>query len=139
MSNAYDVRPSELNKRLAEALKDKIAKPDFINFVKSGPGKERPPSQEDFWYIRSASILRQVYINGPVGTSRLRTKYGNRSSHKRSRKHSKKAAGNAIRKALQALEKAGYVKNTSAGRVITPEGRSVVDKVSNTISNSPKG
>ena len=134
MSNAYDVKPSELNKRLADALKDKIAKPEFVNFVKSGPGKERPPSDENFWYLRSASILRQVYVNGPVGTSRLRTRYGNRVSHTRSRKHHKRAGGSMIRKALQSLEKAGYVKNTPSGRIITAEGRSLVDKTSNTVS-----
>jgi SSU ribosomal protein S19E len=139
MSNAYDVKPSELNKRLAEALKGKIVQPEFVNFVKSGPGKERMPADENFWYVRSASILRQVYVNGPVGTSRLRTRYGNRVSHTRSRKHHKRAGGNAIRKALQALEKAGYLKNTPAGRVITPEGKSLIDKTSNTLTVSNKG
>jgi small subunit ribosomal protein S19e len=138
MSNVYDVSPSELNRRVADALKGMIKRPEFVNYVKSGPGKERPPSDPDFWFKRGASILRQVYVNGPVGTSRLRTRYGNRESHMRSRKHHVRAGGNTIRTALQELEKAGLIKSTSRGRVITPNGRSFLDKISNAINATEK-
>ncbi len=133
MTNLYDVKPEELVKLASAQLKDKISKPDYINFVKSGAGRERPPSDPDFWYIRAASILRQVYINGPIGVSRLRTKYGNAKSHTVHRKHSVRASGSIIRDLLQELEKAKLVKNTPAGRVITPEGTSFMDKLSGEI------
>ncbi|HIP62762.1 MAG TPA: 30S ribosomal protein S19e, partial [Archaeoglobus profundus] len=38
-----------------------------------------------------------------------------------------------IRKALQQLEKAGFVKKTPEGRVVTPKGRSFLDKIATEI------
>ena len=40
--------------------------------------------------------------------------------------------------ALQELEKAGLIKSTSRGRVITPNGRSFLDKISNAINATEK-
>ena len=129
MATVYDVKSSDVVGLVAERLKDKIKQPAYIGLVKSGAGKERLPSSPDFWYTRSASILRQVYVNGPVGVSRLRTRYGNRKEHVVHRKHHVNAGGSIIRDALIELEKAGYVKNTKLGRVMTPQGRSFMDKI----------
>ena len=129
MATVYDVKSSDVVGLVAERLKDKIKQPAYIGLVKSGAGKERLPSSPDFWYTRSASILRQVYVNGPVGVSRLRTRYGNRKEHVVHRKHHVNAGGSIIRDALIELEKAGYVKNTKSGRVMTPQGRSFMDKI----------
>lgn len=133
MSNVYDVDSQQINRSAAAALKDRIKKPDFVNYVKSGASKERSPSDPDFWFVRSASILRQIYLNGPVGTSRLRTRYGSRKSHGSRRKHHVKAGGSIIRKSLQELEKAGLVEKTPKGRVITSAGMSFLDKISKEI------
>lgn len=129
MVNAYEVKAADLVRLTAERLKGKINKPAYIDFVKSGAGKERVPQDPDFWYIRSASILRQVYLNGPIGVSRLRTRYGNLKGHVVHHHHHARAGGSIIQDALVELEKAKYVKATKAGRVITPEGRSFVDKL----------
>lgn len=129
MVTVYDVKASDIIGLAAERLKDKIKKPAYMSFVKSGSGRERMPSNANFWYVRSASILRQVYMNGPVGVSRLRTRYGNKKEHVVHRKHHVKAGGSIIRDALIELGKVGYVKNTKAGRVITPQGRSFIDKI----------
>jgi len=129
MVTVYDVKASDVIGLAAERLKDKVKKPAYMSFVKSGSGRERMPSDPNFWYVRSASILRQVYINGPVWVSRLRTKYGNKKEHVVHRKHHIKAGGSIIRDALIELERAGYVKNTKAGRVITPQGKSFIDKI----------
>lgn len=129
MATVYDVKSSDVVSLAAERLKEKLKQPAYIGTVKSGAGKERLPASPDFWYTRSASILRQVYVNGPVGVSRLRTKYGNRKEHVVHRKHHVRAGGSIIRDALIGLEKAGYVKNTKLGRVITPAGKSFIDKI----------
>lgn len=135
MSNVFEVEPGKLVSAAAERLKEKnIQKPAYIDFVKSGPGRERMPSQNDFWYIRCSSILRQVYENGPVGVSRLRTRFGNRKVHVVRRHHHQKAGGSIISDALAALEKAGYVKKGKKGREITPAGKSFLDKVASDIS-----
>ena len=129
MPNVYDVKASKLVGAVAAQLKDKIKKPEYINYVKSGANRERPPTDPDFWYVRGASVLRQVYINGPVGVSKLRTRYGSRKEHSVHRRHHVGAGGGIIRDLFQELERAQLVKSTKEGRVITPKGRSFVDKI----------
>ncbi len=131
MVNLNDVGASELIKEAAKQLKGVISQPpDYIYFVKSGANKERVPQDPDFWYVRSASILRQVYVNGPVGVSRLRLRYGGRKGHTMHRGHSVKAGGSLIRHSLEALEAAQLVKKSAKGREITPKGKSFMDKAS---------
>ncbi len=130
----YDVDTSKLVNEVAVQLKGVIKEPPvYVRYVKSGAGRERPPTSEDFWYMRSASILRQVYINGPVGVSRLRLKYGNRKEHVIHKKHSVRGSGSIIQDSLNALEIVGFVKKSKKGREITPKGRSFMDKISNNI------
>jgi small subunit ribosomal protein S19e len=134
MANVLDVDASEFIQRASEKLKgSNVPKPSYMDYVKSGAGKERIPASPDFWYVRCASILRQVYLNGPLGVSALRTRYGNRKRHVVHRHHHMKAGGSIIKDAFDALEKLGYVKKTSKGRIITPQGKSFADKVSNEI------
>jgi small subunit ribosomal protein S19e len=134
MANVYEVDSGKLVGVAAQRLKEKgIAKPVYADYVKTGPSKERIPSQKDFWYIRSASLLRQVYVSGPVGVSRLRTRYGSRKGHVVSRHHHMRAGGSMITDALNALEKAGYVKKGKQGREITASGKSFLDKIANEI------
>jgi small subunit ribosomal protein S19e len=122
----------------AEKLKGKVTKPAYVDFVKSSAGRERAPLSPDFWYVRCASILRKVYLNGPVGVSRLRTWYGSKKEHVIHRKHFMKAGGSIIRDALTELEKLNYVKTTKAGRIITPQGKSFLDKICNESSAGAK-
>ncbi len=136
MSNVYDVKASELIKATAEKLKPMAKKPKYVDIVKSGAGRERPPQDPDFWYIRMASILRQVYVNGPVGVERLRTRYSKRQEHVVHKKHHIKAGGSIIRDALIELERLKLVKKAKGGRVITPEGQSFLDKISKELANS---
>ena len=131
MANVYETKASTVIDAAAQKLKGKVKKPAYVDFVKSGAGRERTPDSPDFWYIRCASILRKVYLNGPIGVSRLRTWYGNKKEHVVHRHHYMKSGGSIIRDALIELEKLNYVKNTKAGRVITSQGKSFLDKVCN--------
>lgn len=135
MSNVFEVDANSLIERTASKLKEsKMEKPEYVGFVKTGPSKDRVPQSEDFWYVRCASILRQVYINGPIGVSKLRTRYGGRKKHKVSKHHHARAGGSMIKDAFDALEKQGYIKKAKTGRVISPQGKSFLDKLSNEIS-----
>ena len=135
MANVFQVDSGKLIGVAAQKLKEKgIAKPAYADFVKTGPSKERIPQSKDFWYVRSASLLRQVYINGPVGVSSLRTRYGSRKGHVVTRHHHRRAGGSIITDSLNALEKAGYIKKGKQGREITPSGRSFLDKIANDIT-----
>ena len=134
MADISEVDTEDLISKAALRLKEKgIKKPEYVNFVKSGAGKERPPSDEDFWYTRCASVLRQVYLNGPLGVSRLRSRYGNRKNHVLHRHHHYRGGGSIIKDAFDELEKAGYLKRSKQGRLITPAGRSFMDKIANDI------
>lgn len=123
-----DVPVQELIEKLAEKLKgfDSLKPPEWARFVKTGAHKERPPVKSDWWYVRAAAVLRSVYKLGPVGVSKLRTKYGGSKNRGFASEHFYKGSGSIIRKVLQELEKAGLVKQATVGvhkgRVLTKEG-----------------
>lgn len=75
-------------------------------------------------------MLRRLYIESPVGVERLRSLYGGRAKNGMANEHFVKSGGSSLRKALQQLEKAGFVtKLPSGGRTITDGGRSMLDRV----------
>ena len=78
MAKAYDVSAHDLIIRLAEQLKKekKIEAPEWGAFVKTGTHVEKIPENKDWWYIRCASILRKVYVHGPISISDLKSVYG---------------------------------------------------------------
>jgi small subunit ribosomal protein S19e len=134
MADLYEVDASAFIAKAAERLKAaQVPKPAYVDYAKSGAGKERVPLSKDFWYVRCASVLRQVYLNGPIGISTLRTRYGNRKRHTVTRHHHYRAGGSIIKDSFDALEKLGYIKKAKTGRVITPAGRAFADKISNEI------
>ena len=134
MANIHEVDSERLINLAAKKLEDSgIKKPEYVKYVKSGYGRERIPSQKNFWYIRCASILRQIYMNGPLGVSKLRSKYSNKRNHLVRRHHTARAGGSIIKDAFDTLEKQGYLKKTRKGREITPKGRSFLDSTANEI------
>jgi len=138
----YEVYPNELIEKAAEELKknEAIKPPVWAGFVKTGAHKERAPVDKDWWYKRAASILRSIQILGPIGVSKLRIKYGGKKRRGHKPSHFKKGSGNIIRKALQQLEKAGFVKfaekGLHKGRIITKEGKLFLNKIAEEIMKS---
>ena len=135
MTTLYDVPPTDLIEAVAEVLAEESAveEPDWLQFTTTGVDRELPPEQEDFWARRTASLLRKVAIDGPVGVGSLRTEYGDakQGSNRyqvRPRRQSE-GSGNIIRTALQQLEEAGYVSTAEGeGRRITAEGQALLDE-----------
>ncbi len=126
-----DLPAKFLIEELKEDLKqvDIIKPPTWSKFVKTGTHKENPPSQEDWWYIRAASILRRVFLEGPIGVQKLRKYYGG-IKRRGSRPGKKvKAGGKIIRKILQQLEAAGLVIKVRKGRKLTSKGRSLLSEI----------
>lgn len=140
MVTVREVKAAELVAAVKEELKkvDEIKPPEWAVYAKSGSHKERPPEQPDFWYIRAASILRRVYLNGPVGTEKLRTFYGGRKRRGTKRAHFRKSSGSVVRKLLQQLEAAGLVEKEKGGvgRKITSKGRKFLDNIAHKISKA---
>jgi len=130
----YDVYPNELIEKTAEELKkiDTIKPPKWAAFAKTGAHKERSPNKKDWWYIRAAAILRSLYVLGPIGVSKLRTKYGGKRRRGHKKSHFRKGSGSVIRKILQQLEKAELAKfvekGIHKGRIAAPKGKALLDK-----------
>jgi len=129
----YDVPASEFIQKLAEYIKkniDEVKPPPWASMVKTGAHVQRPPDNPDWWYIRCASLLRKIYVHGPIGIEKLRAEYGGRKDFGVRPEHAVKAGGAIIRKALQQLEAAGLIeKYQNKGRRITKEGRRILEEI----------
>jgi|TARA_Y100000310_G_scaffold344480_1_gene457473 small subunit ribosomal protein S19e len=130
----------EFNLKLAEALKGvpEFKEPEWAQFVKSGPAKERPIEDPDFWHKRSASILRQIYKRGVLGVSKLKTKYGSKKDRGMKPEEFRKASGKIIRIILQQSDAAGFteiekamvgVKSKRPGRKLTKKGIEFLEEI----------
>lgn len=139
-SSVYSLDAQEYNKKLAEALKKvpEFKAPEWIVFVKSGPSKQRPIEEEDFWHKRAASILRQIYKKNVVGVNRLRTKYGSRKSRGFKPEKFVRSSGKIIRVILQQSDKAGFteiaktvrgVRSKKPGRQLTEKGKKFLEAI----------
>ncbi len=134
MASIYDIDPNQLIEKAAIELKKLgFKKPTWSDFVKTGVHKEKPPINPDWWYFRLAAILRSLYKLGPIGTSKLRKKYGGRKNRGHKPDKVYRGSGSIIRKALQQLEESGFVKKEDKGvhkgRILTPKGKSFLDKI----------
>ena len=136
MTTAYDVPAKDLIDKLAKKLQsDKsMVMTDGVNYARTGVDKENPPTEKDWWYTRCASILRKIYINNAIGIEHLRAEYGGKRDRGSKPYKARRGSGSIVRRALQQLEKAGYVtKIRGKGRVLTGKGRSFMDNTSNEV------
>ncbi|MCW4023056.1 MAG: 30S ribosomal protein S19e [Candidatus Bathyarchaeota archaeon] len=134
MPTPYDIPASVLIERLAQHLKDEvdvITPPAWVNFVKTGSYNQRAPTNPDWWFVRVASIMRKIYVKGPIGVELLRQEYGGRKDNGAMPEHAAKGSGNIVRTAIHQLQKAGLVKTQrTEGRVVTSDGRRLLDRLS---------
>lgn len=135
MTTVYDVPASKVIGTASRELKKlkPVSPPDWAKFAKTGSGREMPPDQKDWWYTRSASILRKIYIAGPIGITRLSKKYGNKKNRGYQPEARRRGSGSIITGILKQLESVEFVKTTRKGRAITPKGISFLDKISHNI------
>ena len=127
-----DADPQKVIQVLTVELRkdDAIKPPDWSRFVKTGVSAERPPIQQDWWFLRSAAVLRRIYLDGPVGTQRLRSYFGGKRRRGHKPAHHRKAGGKIIRMILQQLEKGGYIQKTEKpkkGKIITAKGQKLIN------------
>jgi small subunit ribosomal protein S19e len=139
-NSIYELNAQEYNLKLAEALKKvpEFKEPEWAQFVKSGPAKERPIDDLDFWHKRAASVLRNIYKKGSVGVQRLRTKYGSKQNRGFQPETFKKGSGKIIRVILQQADKAGFteiqkpvrgVRSKRPGRILTDKGKKFLEEI----------
>ena len=135
MAKVYDVPSDMLISRLTDILKgEDIPAPPWIPFVKTGAHADKPPQDRDWWYTRCASILRKIYLHGPVGINDLRGSYGGGRPSGYGAAHHRDAGGAIIRNAIRGLEKLGYVEKVEKkGRVISKQGMQKLDRLATEI------
>ncbi|MBS3152808.1 40S ribosomal protein S19 [Candidatus Woesearchaeota archaeon] len=139
MATIYDADIQKSIEKLSDSLKSHIKDPEWSKFVKTGSAKARPPAELDWFYKRAASLLITIYKKGPIGVSKLRVKYGSKKRRGHNPEKFFRASGKIIRNILQQLDKASLTiykkEGLNKGRVISPKGRSLVDKNSVIIKN----
>merc|ERR1719482_997888 len=103
---------------------------EWVDIVKTNVVKELAPYDEDWYYVRCASMARHMYIRSPVGVSTIRKIYGIRSNNGSSPSHWARGNGGVARKALQALEGLKLAeKDPNGGRRLTSQGRRDLDRI----------
>ncbi|MGE4275054.1 MAG: 30S ribosomal protein S19e [Candidatus Methanomethylophilaceae archaeon] len=130
MVTVYDVPAERLILKAAEKLKENeaIVPPEWAEFAKTGRHTEKAPVQEDWWFTRSASILRKLYVKGPMGSSRMAAEYGGFADRGAKPNKAVRGSRSIARKCMMQLEGAGYLsKKDKEGRSISPAGMSLMD------------
>jgi len=83
--------------------------------------------------MRTASMLRKIYMKGPIGVSKLRNNYRSKKNRGHKPERVYPASGKITRTIMQQLEKAGLIKfeekGVHKGRIITPKGKSFMEKL----------
>lgn len=132
-SSLYDIEGGKYTARLASRLKEmeEFEMPEWAHYVKTSIARERPPENADWWFVRAASILRQIYLKGTLGVGRLSTKYGGKMNRGMRPPKFFSASRKVIRIILQQAEKAEFlekVKEGRHGRRLTKKGKQFLDE-----------
>jgi small subunit ribosomal protein S19e len=132
MVSVHDVPSDKLITALAEQMKavPGVEVPDWAHYVKTGSHAERPPANREWWFTRAASLMRKLYLHGPVGLGDLERAYGGSKALHYHPKHHRDAGGSSVRRILKQLEQADLVAKTPKGRILSSKGRGMIDKVS---------
>ena len=133
MTHPTDVPTSALLPRLAAELKSRsaVSPPPWAAFAKTGVHKERAPVDPEWWYLRSASVLRKVYLKRAIGVTRLSAEYGGKRDRGSAPYHARTGSRSVVREIVQQLEKAGLAHAyKTRGRRLTASGQKLLDTVS---------
>ncbi|KAL8304507.1 hypothetical protein RB597_004336 [Gaeumannomyces tritici] len=135
-----DVDAHKFIKAYAAFLKrqGKLPIPGWVDTVKTGPAKEMPPQDIDWFYVRAASVARHVYCRKTVGVGRLRKVHGTAKNRGSRPSHHVDASGSVDRKVMQSLEKIGILEQDEekGGRRITQAGQRDLDRIAMTVAEA---
>lgn len=133
-----DVGAAPFIKAYAAHLKNdtNMRLPKWSDVVKTGVGRELAPYDEDWYYIRAASIARKVYMRNGVGVGALRRIYGTAKNNGVRPEHFSLASGAIIRNILQALEAINVVEQSGrkGGRRISRTGQQALDRIAGQVA-----
>ena len=137
-SNVREVPAEAFVNHLSKYLENNhiVRAPKWADLVKTGCLKQMPPSFQNWWYIRTASVAREVYLHPGTSVEQLRNRYGAKKHYGAAPCHFCQASGKIVRVILQQLEEAGWVKQVDEGRIITPKGQKQLDLIAQEVKKS---
>jgi small subunit ribosomal protein S19e len=139
MTHVTDVPPAAFLPRLAAELRSRnaVSPPTWAAFAKTGVHKQRAPVDPEWWYLRSASVLRKIYLKRAIGVTRLSSEYGGKRDRGSAPYHAREGSRSVAREIVQQLEKAGLLQPYKGrGRRVTASGQKLLDAVSRDLLKS---
>merc|ERR1712190_497701 len=127
-----DVEADQFIAAFAQHLKrqGRFEIPKWADIVKTSKHKELPPYDPDWLYVRTASMVRKIYIRAGMGVGAFRKVYGGQMRRGTQKNVFAKGSGKIARYILQQLEEMGLVEqDDNGGRKITKEGQRELDTV----------
>jgi len=104
--------------------------PKWADVVKTSRNRELAPYDPDWLYVRTASMVRKIYIRGGTGVGGFRKVYGGQVRRGVCTNSYSKGSGKIARYIIQQLEEMGLVEqDENGGRRITKEGQRELDTV----------
>jgi small subunit ribosomal protein S19e len=112
-----DVAAQDFVRAYAKHLKrsGRVPVPKWVDIAKTGTHKQLPPRDPDWFFVRTASVARKLYIRGGTGTGALRKVYGGAKHNGVSPSHFSTSSGSVVRNVLKGLEKMGVLEKDPKG------------------------
>ncbi|VDO80163.1 unnamed protein product [Soboliphyme baturini] len=136
-----DVDQHEFVQQVASFLKKtgKVKVPEWSDVVKLGVFKELAPLDPDWYYTRTASVARHLYLRSPAGVGAFKKIYGGRKRRGSAPAHFCRASGSVARKCLQTLEAIKWAeKHPTGGRRLSVQGRKDLDRIATHMKQAQK-
>merc|ERR1712100_60040 len=150
MGTVKDVPAKDFIEAFAKHLKkgNKIKMPEWGSYVKTATRKELGPYDDDWLYVRAASVAYQLYMRKKCGVHALRKHYGGDKRNGTCTEHYRKAAGKNIRYVMQELINSGLVGQAKyiseddqeivVGKSLTRKGTTDMDRIASQIIKDKK-
>merc|ERR1712137_105831 len=90
--------------------------PKWADLVKTGQFKELAPYDQDWFFIRAASMARKIYLRQGMGVGAFKKVYGGRKSRGTLPEHYVTGSGSIARAALLQLEAMKIVEKDPSGK-----------------------
>jgi len=115
--------------------------PDWVDIVKTGHYKELCPNDPDWFYVRTASVARKIYLRGGTGIGALKRVYG--GSFRRGPRPPVfcQGSGKIARYIVQQLRQIGVVEDLVIagkirGRKVSREGQKDLDRIAKSVASA---
>ncbi|CAD26072.1 40S RIBOSOMAL PROTEIN S19 [Encephalitozoon cuniculi GB-M1] len=126
----YEVMPEKFNEALKSYLKstNEVVPLQDHDIMKTGEGREQAPIEEDWYFTRMASIVRQISIKGAVTSEFLAKRYGslkNRGCRPSKYVGAYPEIGESV---LENLKNMGWI-NEHPKDMLTEKGKTIVREI----------